>query len=80
MCYIHPDGVEVPGAALKLCKLMPKKYALQLIKSEVRECMERSSLIICKIIVVQYLTVPDCTANTIVSSKSFTQGLVTSVA
>ncbi len=35
MCYIHPDGVEVPDAALKLCKLAPKRYALQLIKSEV---------------------------------------------
>ncbi len=59
MCYIHPGGVEVHGAALKLCKLMPKKYALQLIKSEVCECMERNLLRL----------VPDCTANTVVSSK-----------
>ncbi len=35
MCYIHPYGVEVHNAALKLCKLKPQNYTLQLIESEV---------------------------------------------
>ncbi len=55
MCYIHPGGVEVPDAALKLRKLTPKKYALHLIKSEVCVCMKRN--------LFSARSIPDCTEN-----------------